>query len=406
MLFFIKKLNDWSTLGAVNAIAYDVPLSSDDGSTGTITTIDDLPAEYVGQAITDETGFNVWIIKAIKPSDTETTVTVDDFIEAFDRDVVYDESLNQLTTTAFIRRVILNNFVFPADTEYAIRISPVDGDSTGRIIADLTSDGLFNPAAYIRKIRQNGITVQITSTAYDVVIVFREETFSHNLPFDDGHSQLAVFEQDKNIVAKVTAIKKAGATNYYIQPDGSISTTPPSPRIQGTWNTIIIAEGEESSTTEKVKEEFAKTNDSKKLEFYSDLVFEHGSRVSFFVRGELFSAQISGVSISSTDYRYRYTAGNLPRTLTDKMRKISNQRSNAVISSSGGGGGGDGDKHYVYSQSPAAAVWNIQHNLGKYPSVTVVDSAGSVCVGDVKYTDANNLTITFKGSFKGKAYMN
>lgn len=64
------------------------------------------------------------------------------------------------------------------------------------------------------------------------------------------------------------------------------------------------------------------------------------------------------------------------------------------------------DKHYVYKQMTASAVWTVTHNLNKYPAVSVVDSAGTVVVGEVEYVDANTLTITFTSQFAGKAYCN
>lgn len=72
----------------------------------------------------------------------------------------------------------------------------------------------------------------------------------------------------------------------------------------------------------------------------------------------------------------------------------------------GGSSTGGGDKTYVHIQSSAASVWQINHGLNKYPSVTVVDSAGSVVVGEVVYNNTNKVTITFIGSFSGKAYLN
>jgi hypothetical protein len=68
--------------------------------------------------------------------------------------------------------------------------------------------------------------------------------------------------------------------------------------------------------------------------------------------------------------------------------------------------GTPGDASFVFSQATPAATWTIAHGLGKFPSVTVVDSAGSVVVGDVNYADANNLTVGFSGGFSGKAYLN
>ena len=64
------------------------------------------------------------------------------------------------------------------------------------------------------------------------------------------------------------------------------------------------------------------------------------------------------------------------------------------------------DKTYVHVQTTSTAVWSIQHNLNKFPSVTVVDSGGSVVVGETVYIDNNNIQITFSSAFSGKAYCN
>lgn len=64
------------------------------------------------------------------------------------------------------------------------------------------------------------------------------------------------------------------------------------------------------------------------------------------------------------------------------------------------------DKHFLFVQSIASDIWEIKHDLNKYPSVTVVDSANSVVIGDVVYIDENNVRLTFSGAFSGKAYLN
>jgi hypothetical protein len=69
-------------------------------------------------------------------------------------------------------------------------------------------------------------------------------------------------------------------------------------------------------------------------------------------------------------------------------------------------GGGGGDKTFVYNQPTPSAVWNITHNLDKYPSVSVVDSAGTTVFGNVEYLTINEVMVTFNGAFSGKAFMN
>lgn len=63
-------------------------------------------------------------------------------------------------------------------------------------------------------------------------------------------------------------------------------------------------------------------------------------------------------------------------------------------------------KHYVHSQLSASSTWNINHNLNKYPSVSIADSAGTLVIGEVRYVDSNNVTISFNNEFAGIAYLN
>lgn len=61
---------------------------------------------------------------------------------------------------------------------------------------------------------------------------------------------------------------------------------------------------------------------------------------------------------------------------------------------------------YIHDQAIAASVWTINHNLDKYPSITVVDTGGNVILGKYTYTDTNTLVAEFNAAFKGTAYLN
>ncbi len=65
-----------------------------------------------------------------------------------------------------------------------------------------------------------------------------------------------------------------------------------------------------------------------------------------------------------------------------------------------------GDANFVHDQGVASASWVVTHNLGKYCSVTVVDTANNVVIGEVEYNSVNQVTLTFRSSFAGKAYFN
>jgi hypothetical protein len=61
--------------------------------------------------------------------------------------------------------------------------------------------------------------------------------------------------------------------------------------------------------------------------------------------------------------------------------------------------------NYIHYQPSTASVWTINHNLNRFPSVTVVDSAGSVIEGAIQYDSNNSITLTFSLPFSGKVYL-
>lgn len=71
-----------------------------------------------------------------------------------------------------------------------------------------------------------------------------------------------------------------------------------------------------------------------------------------------------------------------------------------------GGAGGAGDLTYIHTQTVAAATWPVTHNLGKRPSVSVVDSGDSTIEPDIHYVSLNQVSILFGSATSGKAYLN
>lgn len=61
---------------------------------------------------------------------------------------------------------------------------------------------------------------------------------------------------------------------------------------------------------------------------------------------------------------------------------------------------------FVFSQLVASSVWVINHEMGNFPSATVLDSSGNTVFGEIEYTDTNTLTLTFSAAFTGTAYLN
>ena len=65
-----------------------------------------------------------------------------------------------------------------------------------------------------------------------------------------------------------------------------------------------------------------------------------------------------------------------------------------------------GSQTFVFEQGIPSDIWTINHNLGKFPSITVVDTGETVITGEYTYIDNNNVRLDFSVAFPGKAYLN
>ena len=61
---------------------------------------------------------------------------------------------------------------------------------------------------------------------------------------------------------------------------------------------------------------------------------------------------------------------------------------------------------FTFTQPTPSVEWTIQHNMDKFPSVSVVNNNNILMYGNTTYVDTNNLIITFTAGFSGKAYLN
>lgn len=64
-----------------------------------------------------------------------------------------------------------------------------------------------------------------------------------------------------------------------------------------------------------------------------------------------------------------------------------------------------GSSRYIHTQSSASTTWNISHPLGGFPSVTIVDSAKTMVVGEIVYNSTSSISARFTSAFSGYAYL-
>jgi len=68
----------------------------------------------------------------------------------------------------------------------------------------------------------------------------------------------------------------------------------------------------------------------------------------------------------------------------------------------GGGGGGGGDS-YHHDQGVASQTWTVNHNLGRHPVVSVLDSSGSQVEVGVLHTTVNQVVLSLAYATSGTA---
>ena len=63
-------------------------------------------------------------------------------------------------------------------------------------------------------------------------------------------------------------------------------------------------------------------------------------------------------------------------------------------------------KGHVHDQQLASDRWVIDHELDKFPSVSVMDTGGNLIMGDVEYVSRSRLIIHYNFAFSGTAALN
>lgn len=61
---------------------------------------------------------------------------------------------------------------------------------------------------------------------------------------------------------------------------------------------------------------------------------------------------------------------------------------------------------FVFTEGAPSTVWTIKHDLKRFPSVTVIDTAGDEVQGITEYVSNNELKIVFSAAVTGTAYLN
>lgn len=108
----------------------------------------------------------------------------------------------------------------------------------------------------------------------------------------------------------------------------------------------------------------------------------------------------------ASEARLKRVEDQVRRLLAEQKRAARAAGGTSVTVRTGGDGEAAARATYVHKQILASAEWVINHDLGRYPSVTTVDSTGTEYEGAVSYDNNRRLRIAFSAPFSGEAYLN
>lgn len=331
MFAIIKSIQNFSTLAVAQAVSWDLPIATAGDDTGSMVLRGEAAAGREGNWLIFDG--RVWLISQSASSKGLTTLTLLPPIKAFDRPLFYP-GIAFTSIEAAIVWVLTNSFKDVSDSFFAMPyLNVTSTGATGYVKPELTDDNFFVLSDYAKSVGTPTFNSDGTIAAPGIVCDFSysDDTLyihvhsvsptARTVIFDTSLFQLKSRANDRNVISKISVFTAAGtAQHFYLDRWGVVKSLPPENRIPGKWISVSAVENEAAIDT--AKKEFAKNQDAHKIEFYS--AQEYGLLDSLTMRlGDAVEAyQITCIRKTSADDRYLYVCGDLPTTLTDKVKRL------------------------------------------------------------------------------------
>lgn len=320
---WIRSGKAWAHLAMLQVLKYDVPVWSSGSDAGTVTVAGET-SDYTGDWLI--LAGHLFVVKSCAPGKGSTQISVQLPDAAFSRQLRYSGTGSEIFG-AFIAAKLASEYVGQSDAEYAMPYLNVSNSDTTAFSFPVEPGEIYTLRDVILLAQEAGVYMTWT-TAYNglSVSIAKRTPASHTVFFDDGHTQLKGQTYTNSVVAKATVrrirtmddVTEVLATGtYYWHADGSVSSTPPSPRIPGNW--VLADVGEEEALIDGATAAMANNTQAYKVEFYSDKALQLGDKLTMQINGILSRGTLSCARISSGDRRTLYRCGTAAVTLTDKI---------------------------------------------------------------------------------------
>lgn len=347
-MLFIKRFSDFQTVAALNVLSSSLCIDSAEQEGSTVTVVgNDVPRSLAGSwAIIDD---RIYTISTVTPQDGRTLLALAAPGDAFSRLLPYTAPASG-SGGAFAAAELTTNYISQPDAQYALPYMTVSNlDTTAFLPPETDSNGLYALSDFLRLLRRMRGIKPVFSVSGDTLalVLTPVAKTARNVPFNDGHSQLASvafsdsglakittrhsvarIESTDPVTGKVTYVKDdEGNTVYdivtadfYLTESGSVVTSPPARRVSGAWLTLPVSARDDPAT--KAAERFAKSSSSHKIEFWSDQELAVFDPCTFKIYDEDMESYISYAGRRSTDNRWYYRSGELLLTATEKLKGL------------------------------------------------------------------------------------
>lgn len=267
------------------------------------------------------------VIKSIEPHDEYLSITCDDIVTIFQRDLfaVADTPASG-GLEAYIKRRIDAAYVNVSDAMYKMPyIKVITGTTTsGNTLPDIDDD-VWNIKSYLAKVRRvNGIYTSFEIQRNNLIIrIFHKDRANHNIFLTMSAFELLEETYSNTEVGKVTTrAEDTGATrDWYLLVDGTITNTyTPNNRINGLWELTSVKD--DSEAEEKAKNIFAKNSKSHLIEFATDRQYNFYDNVTIRTKeGRVLQSYISAIRLEKGKTKTIYKTGELRLLLHEKLNQ-------------------------------------------------------------------------------------
>ena len=334
MELWIRSLKSFASICRVSALSYDLPIDSVDLSAAGSVVVSGILEDY-----TDNWAViagHLYVISKSSAKAGKTTLSLALPEAAFSRALVYTGSGSE-TYGSFISATLQREWIAQPDDAYALPYLSVSNSDTTSFSFPVGNGEIYKFLDVLQSAAEVGIRLRFT-TRHDgvAVAIAKEPTASHTVFTEDGHTTVRNCTVSRNVIAKVTVrqVQKTtrdgvttrtllGTGVYYWHPNGTVSTSPPSPRIPGSWTTVEI--DEKQTLTEGAAKATAKNIASYKIEFWSDRVFSLRDDITIRIHSNTYRGAVAhkGIQFGRTQTLYRI--GSLPTTLTEQLSALSKE---------------------------------------------------------------------------------